>query len=94
MNNNNRKLIHSLLYQSLIEIREAAYENKGMKGIFKISDVFHNVPLQLEKAASGERDYQSILDDITKRAKKNGCSDWLKNVIQQLDKQGSPDVKK
>jgi hypothetical protein len=79
----NRSLINYLLYHSLIEIREAAYDNKSYTAIFKIADVFHNVPLQLEKAAKGERGYRDILDDIKERAKRNGCLDWVENIIRQ-----------
>jgi len=86
MNITLRSLIHDLLYQSLIEIRVAAHEHKNFPAIFKIANVFHNVPLQLEKAAQGEREYQQILDDIIVRAERNDCSAWLDNAITKNSK--------
>jgi hypothetical protein len=83
MTNDERNLIHSLLYHSLVEIRSAAYENKSYTAIFKIADIFHNIPLQLEKASRGERKYQDILDDIAQRAKRNECLEWLEDHIRE-----------
>jgi hypothetical protein len=83
MINDQRNLIHFLLYHSLVEIRSAAYEKKSYTAIFKIADTFHNVPLQLEKASKGERKYQDILDDIAQRANRNGCLEWLEEHVRE-----------
>lgn len=77
-------LIHKLLYQAFIEIREAAYEDRGMKGIFKISDLFHNVPLQLNIISENNGNYQELLTEIKKIARMKGYDSWLNNAIQNI----------
>jgi hypothetical protein len=83
MNNTQEKeLIHKLIYQVLIEIREEA-TLKDNKKILYLSDLVHNIPLLLLKAEN-EIDYDSILKKIADRAESRGMQSWLKNALSQL----------
>jgi hypothetical protein len=74
-----KETIHKLLYQALIEIREEAYEAKLSK-TFHLADLFHNVPLSLEKAD----DYDELLTRIRERASEKGIAAWLENHLSDL----------
>jgi hypothetical protein len=78
---NQRELCHRLLYLALIELRAEAHEIKNSK-VFHIADLFHNIPLQLEKAAKGELQYEELLVWLENRAIQNGCEEWLNNLIK------------
>jgi hypothetical protein len=78
---NQRELCHRLFYSALIELRAEAHEIKNSK-VFHIADLFHNIPLQLEKAAKGELQYEEILAWLENRAIQNGCQEWLYNLIK------------
>jgi hypothetical protein len=47
-----RELVSRLLYLALIEIRAEAHALQNPK-VFHLADLFHNVPLQLERVAKG-----------------------------------------
>jgi hypothetical protein len=74
-----KEIIYKLLYQALIEIREEAYTAKLTK-TFHLADLFHNVPLSLEKAD----DYDELMIRIKKRASEKGIVDWLDNHVSDL----------
>ena len=77
-------IIYHLLYQSMLDIRYAAYEQKGFSGIFKLSDLFHNVPLKLNRIANGDGTYDDLLKDIKSIAEAKGYESWLDNAMQQI----------
>ncbi|AYB29337.1 hypothetical protein [Chryseolinea soli] len=77
-----KELLYKLLYQVLIEIREEAHLKENKK-IFYLSDLVHNVPLQLRNAKN-ESDYERILKKIEERAENRNMEKWLKNALSQL----------
>ena len=79
---NKKEIIYKLLYEALVEIREEAYTAKLSK-TFHLADLFHNVPLSLEKADEAS-DYDELMTRITKRASEKGIDDWLKNHVDDL----------
>lgn len=81
-----KTLIYKLIYQAFLDIRSAAQNcDKNANTIaYKLSDVFHNVPLQLNRVESEGGDYEKVLLDIRERAKRAQCEGWLDNVIRQL----------
>ena len=83
---NSKDIIYHLLYQCMLDIRYAAYEERGIKGIFKLSDLFHNVPLKLNRIADRDGSYDDLLKEIKTIAKIKGYDSWLDNAIQQIDK--------
>lgn len=80
----NAELAHRLLYFALLELRDHGRET-GDKGVFRISDIYHNVPLALLQADS-EEDYLRVIEDIRARAERHGCGDWLERRIGEITK--------
>ncbi len=78
-----KTLIYKLIYQTFLDIRTASYEGKGINGIFKLADLFHNVPLRLSKI-SDDKDYEDLLADLKEKAKLKGCDSWLDSAITQF----------
>jgi hypothetical protein len=79
-----RTLIYKLLYQAFVDIRAAAYESKSNKAIFKIADIFHNIPLQLERVEKGQGSHKEILEDLRERSRRRECESWLDNAIRNI----------
>lgn len=61
-----RYIVHRLLYIALIEIRALSGE-KDIDQIFKLSNLFHNVPLKILNKKTLEQ-YDEILENIVKDA--------------------------
>lgn len=49
--------------------------------IVALAEIFHEVPLRLEEANKGARNYNAILDYIKARALQNKTDGWLNNAI-------------
>jgi late competence protein required for DNA uptake (superfamily II DNA/RNA helicase) len=73
-----KEKLFKLLYHALIEIREEAIRIENKK-IHLISDLFHNVPLLLNK----EQSYLEILKKIEEKSENLKIKGWLQNVINQ-----------
>lgn len=76
-----RSLIHQLLFEALLEMRQRGYES-GDNVVFHLSDLFHNAVLQLDRT-NGDSSDDEVLEFLKKRAKEKGCEEW---VQQQLDR--------
>lgn len=87
-----RLIIHNLLYRAFLDIRIAAHEKKSHEGIFKIADIFHNIPLQLEQVHAGNSSYQEILNDLRERTRNKGCESWLDNAIKDITKRMNTEI--
>lgn len=57
-----QKILYRLIYESLLQVRAEANEIKNKK-IYWITNLIHNLPLQLENAKT-EQDYEQILEAI------------------------------
>lgn len=79
-----KTLIYKLIHQAFLDIRTAAYEEKSHRAIFKIADIFHNIPLQVERVEKGQGSYEEVLKDLHDRAARNECTPWLDNAIRHL----------
>ena len=79
-------MIYKLIYQAFVDIRSSAQNGDSNVSTiaYKLSNVFHNVPLQLNRIESEGGDYEKVLLDIRERAKRSKCEGWLDNVIRQL----------
>jgi len=81
-----RELIYRLLYYALLEIRVEAHEIQNGK-IFHLADLFHNIPLQLDKVSRGEGSFDDVLSWLEQRASEKGCKEWLdKSVSREVDR--------
>jgi hypothetical protein len=72
--------VHQLLHLALLEMRVAAQEG-GSKKCFHLADLFHNVPLQLQRVAQGEGTCEEVLAWIRERAREKGCEQWVETAL-------------
>ena len=78
-------LIEKLIARALLDIRIAASE--GNSDIcFALSDLFHNIPLQIIKAKDNPGSYPDILDWLKMRAEQKKILGWLNNAIIESQK--------
>ena len=70
-----------IIYRGFLEIRIASLEESKSSCFFKVSDLLHNLPLQLDL----EKNYSLVLDELKERAEIKGCSKWLINVINDFN---------
>ena len=80
-----RKLIYHLLHRAFVDIRMAAHENKDSKGFYRIADLFHNVPLALNRLDHDEGSVDELFEEIVTRAKRNGSQKWLEHAVGEID---------
>jgi hypothetical protein len=81
-----RRLIYKLMSDALIELRAVAYEGRGHKGIYKIADLFHNVPLSLERLDREGGSFSDLLTKIKTHADRNGSRPWLDGAIERIER--------
>jgi len=74
-----KERILKLIHIALLDIRIAAY-SQDSRTCFVLSDVFHNTPLQINRADKGEMSYAEILTWIQKKCEERSCTFWLDNA--------------
>jgi hypothetical protein len=82
-NTDERRLLYKLMSDALIDIRTVAYEGGDHQGIFGVADLFHNVPLRLERQNGS---YDEVLRDMRAHADRNGICSWLDNAIERIER--------
>ena len=82
-------MIHRLLHLAMLEIRIASHE-AGDKKVFKLADLFHNVPLQLQRVARGDGSPEEVLQWLRTRAREAGCERWLEGAMTNSPAAESP----
>ena len=70
-----------LLYWIFITIRYEAHEASDWT-TFRLADLFHNVPLQLNSVLQGKRTYDEILASLQEHAERNGSAAWLDQALR------------
>ncbi len=78
-------LLHETLYYALLDIRSQGREQND-KVVFHLSNLYHNVILQMRDAAEGNREYSDILATLRQTAERTGCQEWLENVLAQIQR--------
>jgi HD-GYP domain-containing protein (c-di-GMP phosphodiesterase class II) len=76
-----REQIFRLMYMAFVEIRVEAYEKQNAK-IFHIADIFHTIPLQLERVNKDEITYEEVLSDIRSKAKEKDLAMFFENFLK------------
>ena len=76
-----REQLLRLMYIAFVEMRVEAYEKQNAK-IFHIADIFHSVPLQIERVNKGEITYEEVMSEIRNKAVEKGCDELLENLIK------------
>jgi hypothetical protein len=73
------------LHFALVEIREEAYSIKNNR-IYGLSDLIHNLPLQISAVIDNEEIEQEcsiLLEKFVEKSKKAGAQRWIENVLNQ-----------
>ena len=66
------KFLMYLLYITLVEIRSESY-SIGNKKLFWLSDLIHNIPMQLSSEEGIKEAYQEVCDNVSELK----VEDWL-----------------
>jgi len=80
-----REQLFRLMYVAFIEMRADAYEKNNSK-IFHIADIFHTLPLQLERVSKGEITYEEALSNIKSKALEKNCEQLLENLLENASR--------
>lgn len=80
-----KEKVLKLMAKALLEIRVEANEIDNQK-IFKLADLFHNLPYILNENISENGNFLKIMDQLQSRAKIKGLMHWVKNSCQELEK--------
>jgi hypothetical protein len=80
-----KRLLYRLLFDALIEIR-AYTGDTGDRRVYLLADLFHNVPLQLDRADRGETIPDDIMGWLHMRARQRGIEGWLDFHIEEARK--------
>ena len=78
------ELVHRLLFQALLEIREQGQTTKNTV-TFHLANLFHNAVLDMQLAAEGDMSYDDILTALEEKAVANGCERWLNTTREKLE---------
>jgi len=68
--------ILKLMFAAFLDIRIASHSQDSYT-CFVLSDVFHNVPLQMNQAEKGEISYDEILRRLQEKCVERKCTSWL-----------------
>ena len=80
---NDSTLLHQLLHEALVEIRTEGRESKN-KAVVHLADLFHNVVLQMGRAAQGDGSYKEVLESLREQAQQKGCERWMEQRMAEL----------
>lgn len=80
-----KEYILKLMFAAFLDIRVASYA-KDSYTCFVLSDVFHNVPLQMKRADEGEKSYADIVTYIQEKCEARNCKSWLENATSNISR--------
>ena len=73
--NNDFDLVCTILYKALVEIREDCASNKNKS--FALSNLLHNLPLELKRLHNNEINNQEFRDTVLKELIGTKYKDWI-----------------
>ena len=74
-----------LMHIALLDIRVASHSQDHYT-CFILSDVFHTVPLQMNRADRGEISYADIILWIRRKCEEKKCLSWLETAHANMAK--------
>jgi len=77
-----RRMLYQLLYDALIEIRAEGHAMSTTQ-VVQLADLFHTIPLQLERMERGEVSPEDVLHGLQTRARATGMDRWVEHRIAQ-----------
>lgn len=78
-----KEYILRLMYCAFLDIRIASY-SQDSHTCFILADIFHNVPLQMNRAEKEGAGYADIVKWIQKRCEERQCTAWLENATTNI----------
>jgi hypothetical protein len=78
-----KEYILKLMYAAFLDMRIASY-SQDSHTCFVLSDIFHNVPLQMNQAEKGAMSYADIVLGIQEKCEERKCTSWLENAITNI----------
>src|SRR5258708_18996623 len=73
-----KSMVYRLLHRAFSDLSIEGNQIKNGR-VFGIADLFHTVPLQIERADRGEMSYDDILKGLKDNANAKARLDWLEN---------------
>jgi hypothetical protein len=83
-----KKFLLYLLYMTLVELREYAYENNDKK-TFWMCDLLHNVPMSLET----EHDTANAYKELQEKVASLGMEKWFENRTNEFRSKNNLNLK-
>lgn len=80
-----KEYILELMYRAFLDIRVASY-SQDSHTCFVLSDIFHNVPSQMNQADKGKMSYADIVTWIQEKCEARKCTSWLDNATADIAK--------
>lgn len=71
-----KQQIYDLLYRALIDLRAEGHATQNQL-VFLLADLFHNIPLQLNRVDHGDLAPDDVLVWLRRRAQGTLMEDWL-----------------
>ncbi|MGB8347217.1 MAG: hypothetical protein WCD86_20185 [Ktedonobacteraceae bacterium] len=78
-----KEYLFKLMYAAFLDIRIASYA-KDSYTCFVLADVFHNVPLQMNRAETGEMRYAEIVKLLQEKCEERKASSWLDTATTNI----------
>ena len=78
-----KEYLFKLMYAAFLDIRIASYSQESHT-CFALSDIFHNVPLQMNRAEKGEMSYADIVAGIHEKCEQRKAQSWLATAIANI----------
>lgn len=76
--------VHRLLFQALVQIRAEGGEH-GNKVVYHLANLFHQVVLQMERAALGEVSFDVVQRFTEEKARELGLTGWLDSTTRLIE---------
>lgn len=76
--------VHRLLFQALVQMRAEGAEH-GSKIVYHLANLFHQVVLQMERAAAGEQPYDAVLRFMEEKAAELGLTGWVDSTTRMIE---------
>lgn len=80
-----KETVLELIYRALLDIRIASY-SQDSRTSFILSDIFHNVPSQINQADKGKMSYADIISYIQKKCEEKKSKSWFDNAMADITK--------
>lgn len=80
-----KRTLYRLLYDALVDIRSQG-DGSNNTMVFQLADVFHNLPLKLDRLDRGETTIEDIMHELAERAARHGVEGWLHQRLSEIAK--------